>query len=472
MGNGQIPMPGRHGISQPSGVPDASADDRGPDSPSGRRRSGAIPGFLRLPILSALGRDSRGVIVVMIALMLPVIFGFVGLGIEVSNWYMIKRSIQNSADAGALAGAYEIFEGNSTSVMDTSAENEAERDGYFDTASGDSITVNNPPSSGSYTSDNTAVEVELEKTAALMFASFFISDPVTIKARAVAGVVIGDETACVLALSGGVRNSISASGGGSITMSGCSLAANSDNDPSISATGGATITADCFYTPGGYSESGGGALNVNACSGPKTSRVIGDPYADIDEPTADACDADHTDYRLNTGGSATIDPGTWCGGIDVTAGSTLTMNPGLYILDEGHFSFSGVSSIIATGVTIVLMDSDGTNCGDIDFTGGASVDMSAMTTGTYAGFLFFRHSDCSSTGGNHIFAGGSSADIVGIMYFPSKEILFSGGTAVSGSCLQIVADTVNFTGSGTIGNDCDGTGVPDLNVYNRIMLVE
>lgn len=426
-----------------------------------------FPGERPLTRLGALCRDDRGVIMVMVALLLPVILGFVGLGYEVGLWYQTKRSLQNSADAGALAGAYEVLAGGTLAAIRLASKGEAERDGYFDTADGDVIFVTNP-----YNSEDYQVEVELSNQVELLFSSFFMDSAVTINARAVAEVQVGDQEACVLALNGGIRSSLAASGGITVTMSGCSLAANSDFDPSISASGGATITADCFYTPGGFDESGGGTLDTTVCDSPQAGITIDDPYADMEEPTAASCDADHTNYRLSAGGVETIDPGTWCGGIDITGGSTLTMNPGLYILNEGHFSFSGGSSITAVGVSIVLMDSDGNNCGDIDFTGGSNVNMSAMTSGDFEGFLFYRHSSCRSTGGDQIFSGGSTATVVGVMYFPSKGIRFSGGSTTSGSCLQVVADTVDFTGDGTLGNDCDGTGVPSLYVGTKIVLIE
>jgi uncharacterized membrane protein len=52
-----------------------------------------------------LRRDERGAVsVIMGVLMIPLV-GFLALGFEVSNWYMITRGMQNAADAAALAAA-------------------------------------------------------------------------------------------------------------------------------------------------------------------------------------------------------------------------------------------------------------------------------------------------------------------------------------------------------------------------------
>lgn len=39
--------------------------------------------------------DQRGTVAVMMALLLPVLVGGLGLGLESSNWYLKKRAMQN-----------------------------------------------------------------------------------------------------------------------------------------------------------------------------------------------------------------------------------------------------------------------------------------------------------------------------------------------------------------------------------------
>ncbi len=55
--------------------------------------------------LTRSARDDRGVVLVMVALMLPAIIGVGGLIVDVGNWFAHKRHLQVQADAGALAGA-------------------------------------------------------------------------------------------------------------------------------------------------------------------------------------------------------------------------------------------------------------------------------------------------------------------------------------------------------------------------------
>ena len=59
-------------------------------------------------------KQERGAIFVLTALMLPVLFGFLGIGYDVGNLYMHKARLQHAADAAALAGARAFVDENAT----------------------------------------------------------------------------------------------------------------------------------------------------------------------------------------------------------------------------------------------------------------------------------------------------------------------------------------------------------------------
>jgi len=56
--------------------------------------------------LVGLRADQRGTVAVLMALLLPVLIGVLGIGFEISNWYLQTRSMQNAADLAAIAAAY------------------------------------------------------------------------------------------------------------------------------------------------------------------------------------------------------------------------------------------------------------------------------------------------------------------------------------------------------------------------------
>ncbi|MCH7551741.1 MAG: pilus assembly protein, partial [Proteobacteria bacterium] len=136
------------------------------------------------PVMTRLARDERGVIIVMFAFLLPIMIGFIGLGVEVAYWFQDRRDLQAAADAGAIAGAYEIAEGR-VSTADTVAQREAEANGW--SSSEGAITVNNEqinstdPSSGNFDDDDNAIEVILTRTLNPLFIGYFM-DTLTLTA--------------------------------------------------------------------------------------------------------------------------------------------------------------------------------------------------------------------------------------------------------------------------------------------------
>jgi hypothetical protein len=55
-----------------------------------------------------MARRQAGQVVVQVAIMAGVLFGFLALALDAGNYYVQRRRMQNAADAGALAGASEI----------------------------------------------------------------------------------------------------------------------------------------------------------------------------------------------------------------------------------------------------------------------------------------------------------------------------------------------------------------------------
>ena len=57
----------------------------------------------------SVSKDRSGGTILIFALLLPVIIGAVGLGIETSMWFSAVRQMQSAADAATIAAAYETI---------------------------------------------------------------------------------------------------------------------------------------------------------------------------------------------------------------------------------------------------------------------------------------------------------------------------------------------------------------------------
>jgi uncharacterized membrane protein len=130
----------------------------------------------------------------LVALLLPVLVGLTGLGVETGLWYAIKRQNQTAADEAALSGAMEVAAAPSnvtTQALCTARWNGFDSSVAFPPCPNAlaGATVNNPPASGTYSGDHSYVEVILSQEQSAFFANF---NPinlanVTIRTRAVAG---------------------------------------------------------------------------------------------------------------------------------------------------------------------------------------------------------------------------------------------------------------------------------------------
>src|SRR3974390_2095163 len=88
-----------------------------------------------------LSANQHGNIAVMMAFLLPILVGFLGLGFEVSRWYQDTRLMQNAADAAAIAAAT-----NNSSNYDIEAKAVTAKYGFVDGTNNVTVTpLNNQP---------------------------------------------------------------------------------------------------------------------------------------------------------------------------------------------------------------------------------------------------------------------------------------------------------------------------------------
>jgi hypothetical protein len=125
--------------------------------------------------------------------------------------------------------------------------------------------------------------------------------------------------------------------------------------------------------------------------------------------------------------------------------------------------FAGGSTISGSGVMFYLT---GTNAsyGSVAIDNGVNVALSAETSGTYLGLLFYQDRSITSIA-NATLAGGASMQLTGSLYFPTTAISFSNGTSGSGNT-ALVAKQVSFSGGTHLNYDPTGlkTGLLSITV--------
>ena len=142
-------------------------------------------------LVKTFARNKPGSVMLMSGLMMPVLIGFAGLGLDVTIWYLAKRQIQTAADAGAIAGAHTLAKGGSKGAAQQAVDIDVELNDFAIDATNTS-TAHIPPITGAYAGDNNAIEVYVTLSQPLYFAALFGAGPIDIRARAVAAKLLRD----------------------------------------------------------------------------------------------------------------------------------------------------------------------------------------------------------------------------------------------------------------------------------------
>jgi hypothetical protein len=110
--------------------------------------------------------------------------------------------------------------------------------------------------------------------------------------------------------------------------------------------GSAVVNAAAAYVTGGTSI--GSNAQLNTTSGTFTgSYPAPDPYASVPVPSYSGCDQNN--FSMTAGRSQELSPGAsgvyvFCNGIDLKGGASLTLDPGIYVIDRGVFTLEGNST--------------------------------------------------------------------------------------------------------------------------------
>lgn len=401
--------------------------------------------------IGRLRRDCHGNVALVVALNLPLIAGGAALGVETGYWYYDHVRLQQAADAAAYAAAVEDRAGSTNTAISSAALAAATANGFSSIT--DTLALNTPPTSGPNQNDN-SVEVVLARSEQRFLSQIFSSAAVTIRARSVATFTTA-ANACILALDKSASRAVQFSGSSSVTLAGCNVMSNSIATESIYSQGASMLTVPCLMSAGGVSINA--SVTQTECEAAMTELpLVADPFKDLPEPTP-------TGGCRNSGG-ATLQPGRYCNGLNLSG--TKTLQPGVYIIEGGTFRANGSAEISGSGVTFVLTDS-----ADLSFNGNATLNLSAPTSGPYAGVLFFGSRTNSSSAGIS-FNGTAGSALTGALYFPSQPVAFSGDMEGANGCTQLVAKTVDWSGNASLAVDCTSYGMSALAVGGVVKLAE
>lgn len=265
---------------------------------------------------------------------------------------------------------------------------------------------------------------------------------------------------CLLALNLTEQPSVQVSGNGSITITApnCVMQVNSNASPAVALSGNASInTSDNCYV-GTVQTVGNSSVSPMPDA---TCKTLPDPFVNWPKPTV-TCDPTLKDFSMS-GGTKTLNPGTYCGGMTFSGNVNVTFSPGTYIIQDGVIQESG-GTFTGNGVTFFLT---GKGAG-IQMSGKANWHLVAPRdmSQPFPGFVIFL--DPSGPTGlaanSSTLSGQSELYFEGVVYLPKQQVTITGtATAFAPSpWTSFIADTIQISGNGSfvINNNTNLTSVP------------
>ncbi len=243
---------------------------------------------------------------------------------------------------------------------------------------------------------------------------------------------------CIWALNPGSVNGFLFNSGNKITAPNCQFHDHATGGASVMFNSGNGIEVNKLFTKGTITNNAGAnlaALNFVESAG---SLVLNDPYASgLPQPNNTLCA--YNDRAFN--GAVTLSPGTYCGWQNFNAnGATVTLSPGLYIVRGGGWNINQGIVQATGGVTIYFEDNSRWH-----FNSNSQINLTAPSSGPYAGLAMYEKYGMGNETRPIDATGG--LQVTGLLYFPSKDLIFNSGSNIANVSTRIVGRTINFSGT-------------------------
>ena len=393
-----------------------------------------------------LKRDN-GQTTILFAASLGIIIAFVGLSVDVGSLCYQESKLHTAAEAVSLAAALEVqpCQGvNNCAAMQAAAQSALAENGFPNSVlttncvagptTSLSLMLNNPPCLQGSTDPNAAktkyVEAIISVPSPTYFTRLIGLTSFPLKARAEA--VRTANPNCVYALDPSAPNAITVNILSSFSAN-CGVVDESSSSAAFTCGLLAGVHASNIKITGGMQ-----GFLCNATPAPRTNVPVpnpADPLSTLPKPAVLNCGSSLVSpYHGSANpliilGPAVLYPdAAYCGGITIGPLANVTFKPGTYVIRsggllglQGGMSFDLLSSVTGNGVTFYNYGPNG----GINFLASGltlgSLSLTAPTTGTYAGILFFQ--DPGNTTPAVIIASASANAVMeGTYYFPTAAV--------------------------------------------------
>jgi hypothetical protein len=266
--------------------------------------------------------------------------------------------------------------------------------------------------------------------------------------------VLDSGPVCILVLEPSDSRALDLAGNARLDAAECVVQVDSAHRHALTQEGHPQLIAKRVRVVGGYT---GDGYSQPPMAGTSTVR---DPFATTATstfPAHDDCSGEGAARVINS--DRTLQPGTYCGGLNIVAGASVRLMPGVYVMDGGPLSMSARTALTGDEVTIAFTGARAT----LDASGNSRIRLTSPRIGSYRNIQFLQDTgDTALRRANQTFSvgggqaderDGSEFDIDGMIYVPDMHVRFfaTGRQAINSPSLAIVARRLTVRGDVSLG---------------------
>ena len=375
-----------------------------------------------------------------------------------------RRRGQATADAAALAAAADLYQNwwtnhgiDPNNSAQSAALASAAANGYANDGKTSVVTVNIPPTQGTFAGQASYVEIVTEYRLGGTFGKIFTQSDLVVKARAVARgqpAKIG-----LLMLSSNASNAF-LNKSLAFAVLGNPIIVNSTASQAFNEASLGLIVASRYDVTGNFVNSGGGIILGQMNTG---VRPTADPLRRLAAPNVAAGPVRSAKpLVINSLLPTILNPGVYQGGIQIKGISTVVMNPGVYILEGGGLQVQNLATLAGIGVT--MYNTQGAfPAGPISISSLGKVVLTAPLSGTYQGISVFQ--DRALTQPISVSGAGTMA-FTGTVYAVGADVALDSLVSLGIDTLggAYICNTLHVSGIGSINIDLGNNPprIPDV----------
>jgi Flp pilus assembly protein TadG len=368
-------------------------------------------------MVARFARCRRAGTATLFALSLPLAIGAVGVAIDYGRATLMRTKMQSVADSAALMSARQMQ--LATATADRVA---AFAKSYVTSQlAGVTPTIN-------VDMDALVVTAKLDTDYKPVVGVSFLANAFHLTASATAK-LSNNLPLCMLGLDQKAPATVGLEQNALMTAPGCLVYSNSKSPNGLSVKSSATLKAGFICSAGGKVADS----NSNYNPQPATDcPVMPDPLAMRPPPPDGPCN--HL-AKIVLGGSTTLQPGVYCGGLIISMGADVKMMPGVYIIKDGPFLVNGDATLTGDGVGIYLK---GLNS-NLKFDEQTTISLTAPKDGPMAGLLIYddptgapallqpliagKYTKLLDSAREHLILSDNARTLIGTIYMPKGRLI-------------------------------------------------